>query len=128
MELVHEVVKLPPGSRVGVVCASARGSDNIAETLRLAGATGVDIVQATPESIDDLALLERTADLVLMSREALSMGVEERLERPERVREWLYEFDPSGLELLRRAIEHVQAARADLAEPAAMGEPLPARA
>ncbi len=127
MELVHEVVRLPPGSRVGVVCASARGSENIAETLRLAGATGVDIVAATPESVDDLALVDRTADLVLMSREALTMGVEERLERPERVREWLYEFDPSGLELLRRAIEHVQSARAPTTALEDSGERLPLR-
>jgi DNA-binding transcriptional regulator YhcF (GntR family) len=127
MELVHEVVKLPPGSRVGVICASARGSENIAETLRLAGASGVDIVAATPESVDDLALVDRTADLILMSREALTIGVEERLERPDRVREWLYEFDPSGLELLRRAIEHVQASRADDRERPTLGEPLPAR-
>jgi GntR family transcriptional regulator len=128
MELVHEVVELPPGSRVGVVCASASGSENIAETLRLAGATGVDIVAATPESAEDLALVERTADLILMSREALAMGVEEGLGRPDRVREWLYEFDPSGLELLRRAIDHVEAARAASPRADRLGEPLPARA
>jgi len=128
MELVHEVTKLPSGSRVGVVCASARGSENIAETLRLAGATGVDIVAATPESAEDLALVDRTADLVLMSREALAMGVEEQLERPERVREWLYEFDPSGLELLRRAIEHAQASRLAAGEPVRLEESLSAGA
>jgi hypothetical protein len=111
MELVHEVVELPPGSRVGAVCASARGSENIAETLRLAGAAGVDIVAASLDSEEELALVDRTADLVLMSREALALGLEERFDRTERVREWTYEFDPSGLELLRRAIEHVGATR-----------------
>jgi hypothetical protein len=25
---------------------------------------------------------------------------------------WMYEFDPSGIEILRRAIEHVQSTRA----------------
>src|SRR3954449_4058661 len=29
VELVHEVTALPPGSRVGLVCASARGAENI---------------------------------------------------------------------------------------------------
>ena len=111
MDLVHEAVKLAPESRVGVICASARGSENIAETLRLAGVERVEIVSATPDSADGLELIDRSADLILMSREALSMGVEERFERPERIREWLYEFDPSGLELLRRAIEHAQVAR-----------------
>jgi rhodanese-related sulfurtransferase len=111
MELVHEVVKLPPGSRVGAVCASAQSSENIAETLRFAGATGVDIVAASLDSAEEIALVDRTADLILMSREALALGLEDRFERTDRMREWTYEFDPSGLELLRRAIDHVSAAR-----------------
>jgi DNA-binding transcriptional regulator YhcF (GntR family) len=119
MELVHEVVGLPPGSRVGVVCASPRGTDNITETLRLAGATGVEIVAATPESEADLELVDRTADIILMSREAVAQGIADRLSRSERVRPWTYEFDPSGLELLRRSIEHVQGGRAREAPRAA---------
>ncbi len=113
MELIHEIAALPPGARVGLVCASARGADNIAETLRLAGTTGVEVVMATPGSGgDEIGLIDRTADLILMSREALAQGIDGRFGRSERVREWTYEFDPSGLELLRRAIEHVQASRA----------------
>jgi DNA-binding transcriptional regulator YhcF (GntR family) len=111
MDLIHEIAALPPGARVGLVCASAVGTDNIAETLRLSGTTGVEIVSATigdDPSIDKVD----TADLILLSREALALGLDERFSRPERVREWLYEFDPSGLELLRRAIEHAQADRA----------------
>jgi DNA-binding transcriptional regulator YhcF (GntR family) len=123
MELVHEVVGLPPGTRVGVVCANARGSENITETLRLAGANGVDLVAASLDSTEDLALVDRTADLVLLSREALALGLDARFDRPERIREWMYEFDPSGLELLRRAIEHVHATRAR--EAPEVGEPQP---
>jgi hypothetical protein len=67
--------------------------------------------------------VDRTADLVLMSREAIAQGVADRIGRPERVRAWTYEFDPSGLELLRRAIEHVHASRSRTAQAA--GEPLP---
>src|SRR3970040_1308636 len=37
LELVHEVAGLPDGSRVGQVCASERGADNIQETLAIAG-------------------------------------------------------------------------------------------
>ncbi len=122
MDLVHEVTALPAGSRVGVVCASSQGSDNIAETLRLAGATGVDIVAATPESSTDLEMIDRTADLVLMSREAVAVGLDDHLQRPERIREWQYEFDPSGLELLRRSIEHVLASRREpSSDPAPVG-------
>jgi hypothetical protein len=111
VELVHEIAGLPEGSRVGLVCASSRGTDTIAETLALSGTRGVEIVAATIGAPDDLALVDRTADIILMSREALAAGLDRGLSRPERVRPWTYEFDPSGLELLRRAIEHVQASR-----------------
>jgi GntR family transcriptional regulator len=114
LELVHEIAGLPDGSRVGLVCASERGTDNIRETLALSGATGVEIVGATPEATEDLALVDRTSDLILMSREALSMGLDRRFDRPERIRPWTYDFDPAGLELLRRAVEHVMATRREL--------------
>ena len=111
VELVHEIAGLPAGSRVGLVCASDRGTDNIAETLSLSGTKGVDIVSATIDSADDLATVDRTADIILMSREALAAGLDSQFSRPERIRPWTYEFDPAGLELLRRAIEHVQSTR-----------------
>src|SRR3982751_6837221 len=47
LELVHEISVLPSGSRVGLVCASERGAENIAETLSLSGTTGVELVSAT---------------------------------------------------------------------------------
>ena len=112
VELVHEIAGLPAGSRVGLICASERGTDNIAETLALSGAEGIKVVSATIEADDNLELVDRTADIILMSREALAAGLEKRFSRPERIRPWTYEFDPSGLELLRRAIEHAVAARA----------------
>ena len=117
VELVHEIAGLPAGSRVGLICASERGTDNIAETLALSGAEGIKIVSATIEADDDLELVDRTADIILMSREALAAGLEKRFSRPERIRPWTYEFDPSGLELLRRAIEHAVAARKSRADP-----------
>jgi len=111
LELVHEIAGLRPGSRVGLVCASERGAENIAETLALSGTTGVELVSATIEDDEDLDLIDRTADVILMSREAIANGLEQRFGRPERVRRWSYEFDPAGLELLRRSIEHVMATR-----------------
>ncbi len=112
VELVHEIAGLPAGSRVGVVCASERGADNIAETLAIAGTKGVELITALIDDAIAIAELDRTADLILMSREALAQGLDARLARPERVRPWTYEFDPAGLEHLRRAIEHVVSARA----------------
>jgi GntR family transcriptional regulator len=127
VELVHEISALPAGSRVGVVCASDRGTDNIAETLSIAGTKGVEIVSATTEDDERLTLVDRTADIILMSREALAQKLDQRLHRPERVRAWTYEFDPAALELLRRAIEHAGASRrkpaADVVPEAESPEP-----
>jgi hypothetical protein len=117
VELVHEIAGLPAGSHVGLICASERGTDNIAETLALSGAEGIKVVSATIDADDDLELVDRTADIILMSREALAAGLERRFSRPERIRPWTYEFDPSGLELLRRAIEHAAATRSSKADP-----------
>ena len=111
LELVHEIAGLRPGSRVGLVCASERGSANMAETLALSGTTGVELLSATMDAERDLDLIDRTADVILLSREAIANGLADRFERRERVRQWSYEFDPSGLELLRRSIEHAVATR-----------------
>jgi DNA-binding transcriptional regulator YhcF (GntR family) len=109
MSLVHEIGALPAGSRVGVVCGSQRGVENIAEVLALAGSSGVTLIPALAHTETELEEVDREATLILLSREALALGLESRFERPERLREWSYEFDPAGLELLRRAIERVDA-------------------
>ena len=112
VELVHEIAGLKAGSRIGLVCASERGAENMAETLALSGTTGIELVSGTTEGADDeLDRINETADVILVSREALRLGLEKRFDRPERLRHWTYEFDPSGLELLRRAIEHAFALR-----------------
>ena len=53
VELVHEMAGLPNGSRVGLVCASERGADNIQETLAIAGNRGVEIVSALIDAPED---------------------------------------------------------------------------
>ncbi len=111
LELVHEIAVLPAGSRIGLVCANERGAENMRETLQLSGATGIEIMPALIGDPDALADVDANADLVLMSREALAAGLDRGLARPDRVRPWSYEFDPSGLELLRRAIDHIAADR-----------------
>ena len=111
VELVHEIAGLTAGSRVGLVCASERGAENMADTLALSGTTGVELLSATMDADADLELIDRTADVILLSREAIANGLEARFGRPDRIRQWSYEFDPSGLEFLRRAVEHIAAAR-----------------
>jgi hypothetical protein len=91
----------------------------MAETLALSGTRGVELIGATMDADEDLNLIDRTADVILISREAIANGLADRFDRPERLRKWTYEFDPSGLELLRRAIEHAAAARRAEAVPAA---------
>jgi len=108
LELTQEISTLGPGHRIGIVCGSPRGAEGIEVTLRLSGTTGVQIMGATPESDADLREIDQRADLILLSREALALGLEDRFSRPERIRAWAYEFDPSGLELLRRSIERAQ--------------------
>jgi GntR family transcriptional regulator len=117
LELVHEISALPSGSRVGLVCASERGAENIAETLTLSGSTGVELVSATMDDDRQIDLIDRTADVILLSREAIANQIDRRFSRPERVRQWSYEFDPAGLELLRRSIENVVATRRPEAVP-----------
>ena len=111
LELVHEIAGLPSGSRVGLVCASERGTENMTETLALSGTTGIELVGATIGDDSQLDLIDRTADVILLSREAIANGLEARFDRPDRLRKWSYEFDPAGLELLRRSVEHVASAR-----------------
>src|SRR5215212_2874089 len=111
LELVHEIAGLPSGSRVGLVCASERGTENMTETLARSGTTGIELVGATIGDDSQLDLIDRTADVILLSREAIANGLEARFDRPDRLRKWSYEFDPAGLELLRRSVEHVAGAR-----------------
>src|SRR3954466_5656336 len=58
LELVHEIAGLPSGSRVGLVCASERGAENIAETLSLSGTTGVELLPATIDGERELDLID----------------------------------------------------------------------
>ncbi|HEV7809308.1 MAG TPA: hypothetical protein VGO64_01810, partial [Candidatus Limnocylindrales bacterium] len=92
-------------------CASERGAENMTETLALSGTKGIELIGATMTDETDLDLIDRTADIILLSREAIANGLGGRFERPERVRRWSYEFDPAGLELLRRSIEHAVSVR-----------------
>ena len=79
------------------------------DTLALSGKVGLEIVPALIGDTEALRLVDRTADVILMSREAFVAGIDTTLSNPGRIRQWSYDFDPSGLELLRRAIEHVTA-------------------
>lgn len=110
-ELLDEVGALPPGSTVGLVCATERSTQNIAQWLRESGGEGVQLLTALQRDEAALHEADRTADLLLLTREALEIGLAARFGRQERIREWTYDLDPAGLELLRRAVDRIRAAR-----------------
>ena len=75
VELVHEIAGLKAGTRVGLVCASERGAENMAETLALSGTTGVELLNTPMDDEEGIALVDRTADIILLSREAIAKGL-----------------------------------------------------
>ena len=90
----------------------ARRGQHRARRSPCPGPSGVEIVSALIGGDDDLEL--RRPDRRPhpdVARGAGGRPRAERFSRPERIRPWTYDFDPSGLELLRRAIEHVAATR-----------------
>ena len=111
-ELLDEVGALPPGSTVGMVCSSTRSTANMEEWLARSGG-GTRLIEAVAGDEEALDRVDRDADLLLLTREALEIGLAPRFHAPERIREWTYDLDPAGLELLRLAIERVRAARPD---------------
>ena len=54
-------------------------------------------------------------------------GLDRQMHDQQRIRRWSYEFDPAGLGLLRRAIEHVAAERPASAEDTDVKKPAPRR-
>ena len=111
-ELLDEIGALPPGSTVGMVCSSTRSTANMEDWLARSGG-GTRLIEAVAGDEEALVRVDRDADLLLLTREALEIGLAPRFHAPERIREWTYDLDPAGLELLRLAIERVRAARPD---------------
>ncbi len=110
-EMLDEVRALPAGSVVGLVCANERSTANIAAWIAELGAGEISLLTALLG--DDAAMREadRRADLLLLTREALEIGLAEQFGRPDRIREWTYDLDAAGLELLRRSIRRISASR-----------------
>ncbi len=108
---VEEIGALPPGSTIGMVCSSTRSTANMVEWLATSGRE-TRLIEAVAGDEAMLTQVDREADLLLLTREALEIGLAPRFGRPERIREWTYDLDPAGLELLRLAIERVRATRA----------------
>ncbi len=109
--LLDEIGALRPGSTVGMVCSSTRSTANMEDWLARSG-RGTRLIEAVAGDDPALDRVDREADILLLTREALEIGLAPRFHRPERIREWTYDLDPAGMELLRLAIERVRATRA----------------
>jgi len=109
-ELLDEIGALPPGSTVGLVCSSTRSTANMADWLASTGG-GTNLIEAVAGDDETIARVDREADLLLLTREALEIGLAPRFRRSDRIREWTYDLDPAGLQLLRLAIERVRTTR-----------------
>jgi len=110
-ELLDEVGALPPGSTVGMVCSSSRSTANMVDWLARSGGR-TRLIEAVAGDEEALGRVDEEADLLLLTREALEIGLASRFHRPQRIREWTYDLDAAGLELLRLAIDRVRASRA----------------
>jgi DNA-binding transcriptional regulator YhcF (GntR family) len=110
-KLLDEVAAMPPGTTVGIVCSSSRSTANMIDWLARSG-SGIHLLEAVAGDEQALGQVDREADLVLLTLEALEIGLATRFGRPERIREWTYDLDPAGIELLRLAVEQVRATRA----------------
>ncbi len=122
-ELLEEIRALPSGSRVGLICSSVRSTKSMGEWLASSPGRGVALLPAHVGDEQALDRADRDCDLVLLSREAIEIGLERRFGRPERLREWAYDLDPAGLELLRLAIDRVRVARLASGEDGAAASP-----
>jgi DNA-binding transcriptional regulator YhcF (GntR family) len=109
-ELLDEIGAMPPGATIGMVCSSVRSTANMIDWLARSGG-GIQLVEAMADDDEALDRVDREADLLLLTREAFEIGLVPRFGRPERIREWTYDLDPAGMELLHLAIEQVRAAR-----------------
>jgi len=107
MDLFKEVMSLQQGQCLGLVCASLAGTHHMVESLRLARRTDIEVISATFEDWERQRQMDERCALILIPREAKELGIQWRFSRPARLRDWSYEFDPSALEHLRRAIENV---------------------
>jgi hypothetical protein len=101
---------MPAGATIGMVCSSVRSTANMIDWLARSGG-GIQLVEAMADDDEALDRVDREADLLLLTREAFEIGLVPRFGRPERIREWTYDLDPAGMELLHLAIEQVRTAR-----------------
>ena len=96
-ELLDEIEDLTPAAPSGMICSSTRSTANMEDWLARSGG-GTRLIEAVAGG-DEAALdrVDREADLLLLTREALEIGLAPRFTRQERIRGCgRTDLDPAG--------------------------------
>lgn len=115
LEVVNEIMRLPKGTRVGVVCADREAAKNRARSLVERGVKHLRFLTAGIDRRQELERVFKEADQVYVSRMIVNR-LGKKLRKDERVREYTTELEAVALRMLRRQIARVRAARAEETE------------
>jgi GntR family transcriptional regulator len=111
LEVMAEIGRLPRGTKVGLVCASLEGAEQMERALVGVGVTVLEFIAAGVDQPEEMERLFGAADRIYVSRLGLSQKTDPwPTEKP--VREYADELDEAALRLLRRQIAQVRVARA----------------
>jgi GntR family transcriptional regulator len=112
-EVLAEISHLPRGTKVGLVCASQAGAEQMSRALNGVGANYLEYHLAGADQPEKLAQVFEEAEVVYVSRLAQS---QRRQPWPGTAPARIYvdDIDPAALRLLRREINRLRAAKHQL--------------
>jgi GntR family transcriptional regulator len=110
LEVVNEIMHLPKGTRVGLICADREAARNRARSLVERGVKHLRFLTAGIDRRQEFERVFKEADQIYVSRMIVNrLGKKLRSDR--RVHEYTTELDAIALRMLRREIARVRAAR-----------------
>ena len=112
LEVVNEIMHLPKGTRVGVVCADREAAKNRAQSLVERGVKHLRFLTAGIDKRQELDKVFKGADQIYVSRMIINR-LSKTLRSDKRVHEYTTELDGVALRMLRRQIAKVRATRAE---------------
>jgi GntR family transcriptional regulator len=110
LEVLLEIGRLPQGARVGLVCASQEGAEQMQRALRGVGMTHLKFSTAGADQPQQLEKVFRQAEQIYVSRLALR-GHRGPWPEEKPVREYVDDLDPAALRLLRSQIAQIRTAK-----------------
>ncbi len=115
LEVLNEIIRLPHGTRVGLVCATKDGAQKIEQALVNRGVTHLQFLTAGIDKEQELKKLFKQSDQIYGSRIIIER-LNKKWRGDERVHEYTTELDATALRMLRREISKARAARAESAD------------